>query len=72
MTFHEALQISNMFTTDHSNHKISAWNMFALLTFGIYSADELYHMTYSELHTDDNKAVFGNKIKSYIERLIRL
>ena len=72
MTFHEALQISNRFTTDHNDHKISAWNMFALLTFGIYSIDELYHMTYRELHTDSNRTIFQNKVKSYIERLNRL
>ena len=72
MKFQEAAQISSMFTTDIGSHKISAWNMFALLSLGVYTADELYHLTYADLDKERGKIIYQERIKHYVEQLFKL
>jgi radical SAM superfamily enzyme len=71
MTMDEAVQISARFTSDPSQHKISAWNMFALLTLGV-SADELYHLTYSDLDKNLGRILIQKKMTEYVQRLMAL
>jgi hypothetical protein len=72
MTFREAVQIANMFTTDTGTHKVSAWNMFAILSLGVHTTEELYHLTYADLNRDLGKVIIQERIKSYIGKLLSL
>jgi len=70
MTMDEAIQIASEFTSDPSKHKISAWNMFALLSLGVYTADELYHLSYSDLDKDQGRTLMQKKMTQYVQRLM--
>jgi hypothetical protein len=72
MTLQEASKIASMFTTDISTHKVSAWNMFAILSLGVYTADEMYHLTYADLNYDLGKVLIQERIKSYVGKLMSL
>ena len=70
MTFQEAKEIAH--NIDATNHKVSAWNMFALLSLNIHTADELYHMKYNELDKNVYQQTGVKRINEYIRRLTEL
>jgi hypothetical protein len=72
MTFAEATKIAQTFTSDLAQHKISAWNTFALMSLGIYSFDELYDMPYSSLDKNLIRSTIQNNVSQYIKKMIDL
>ena len=72
MTFDEATKIAQTFTSDLSQHKISAWNTFALMSLGIYSFDELYDMPYKSLDKSLIRSTIQSKVSQYIKQLTDL
>jgi radical SAM superfamily enzyme YgiQ (UPF0313 family) len=72
MTFNEAKEIANMYVSDPREHKVSAWNMFAILSMGLHSADELYHMSYSDLDKEVYAKEMKEKFKLYVKGLYEL
>jgi radical SAM superfamily enzyme YgiQ (UPF0313 family) len=72
MTFNKAKEIANMYVSDPREHKVSAWNMFAILSMGLHSADELYHMSYSDLDKEVYVKEMKEKFKLYVKGLYEL
>jgi hypothetical protein len=70
MTFQEAKEIAQHI--DATNHKVSAWNMFALLSLNVHTADELYHMKYTELDKTVYQLAGVSRLNEYIKRLKEL
>jgi hypothetical protein len=46
--------------------------MFAILSLGVHTAEELYHLTYADLNRDLGKVIIQERIKSYIGKLLSL
>jgi radical SAM superfamily enzyme YgiQ (UPF0313 family) len=69
MTFQEAKQIADSFTTDPRTHRISAWNMFAIMSLNLHNADELYNMTYAELDKNAYQLAGQQRFIQYIEKI---
>lgn len=72
MTFDEAIEISRRFTSNPKNFKVSAWNMFSIMSIGLHSADELYHMTFEDLqeYKEEMERIRNKKLRSYILKLM--
>lgn len=69
MTFNEAKEIASMYVENPAEHKISSWNMFAIMSLGVHTADELYHFTYADLNKEHYKTVMIEKFKQYVTGL---
>lgn len=72
MTYQEAKEIASLYIENPAAHKVSAWNMFALLNAGIHTADELYHLSYSDIDKKLYKTAVSEKFKQYVSGLHQL
>ena len=72
MTSIEAQDIALSFTSDLTKHKIAAWNLLAIMSWNMYSFDELYHMNYDDIDRDLAKALVYRRFSDYVKRLEEL